>query len=45
MDAMAGIILNGEKPPIPVDGEEGVKDLKIIDAIYKAVKINAKVEL
>ena len=37
MDAMAGIILNGEKPPIPVDGEEGLKDLKIIDAIYKAV--------
>ena len=45
MDAMAGIILNGEKPPIPVDGEEGVKDLKIIDAIYKAVKINGRVNL
>ena len=45
MDAMAGIILNGEKPPIPVDGEEGLKDLKIIDAIYKAVKINGRVEL
>jgi len=45
MDAMAGIIMNGEKPPIPVDGEEAVKDLKIIDAIYKAVKINSRVEL
>ena len=45
MDAMAGIILNNEKPPIPVDGEEGLKDLKIIDAIYKAVKINDRVEL
>ncbi|MCG2460494.1 Gfo/Idh/MocA family oxidoreductase [Flavobacteriaceae bacterium F89] len=45
MDAMAGIILNGEKPPIPVDGEEGVKDLKIIDAIYEAVKINGRVIL
>ena len=45
MDAMAGIILNGEKPPIPVDGEEGLKDLKIIDAIYKAVKTDARVEL
>ena len=45
MDAMAGIILNGEKPLIPVDGEEGLKDLKIIDAIFNAVKINGKVEL
>ena len=45
MDAMAGIILNGEKPPIPVDGEEGLKDLKIVDAIYKAIKINGRVEL
>ena len=45
MDAMAGIILNNEKPPIPVDGEEGLKDLKIIDAIYKAVKINGRVDL
>ena len=45
MDAMAGIILNDEKAPIPVDGEEGLKDLKIIDAIYKAVKINNRVEL
>lgn len=45
MDAMAGIILNGEIPPIPVDGEEGLKDLKIIDAIYKAVKTDDRVEL
>lgn len=45
MDAMAGIILNDEKPTIPVDGEEGLKDLKIMDAIYKAVKINSRVEL
>lgn len=36
MDAMAGIILHGEKPPVPVDGREAVKDLKIIDAIYRA---------
>ena len=45
MDEMAGIILNNEKPPIPVDGEEGLKDLKIIDAIYKAAKTNGRVEL
>lgn len=36
MDAMAGIILHGEKPPVPVDGREAVKDLKIIDAIYRS---------
>jgi predicted dehydrogenase len=38
MDEMAGMILEGKKPRVPVDGEEGLKDMKIIDAIYKAVK-------
>ncbi len=42
MDNFAGIILDGEKPFIPVDGEEGLKDLKIIDAIFKAVKSGKK---
>lgn len=45
MDEMAGIILEGKKPEVPVDGEEALKDLKIIDAIYAAVKIPGKVEL
>ena len=45
MDEMAGIILEGKKPVVPVDGEEGVKDLKIIDAIYRAVETGAKEEL
>ncbi|UZR99411.1 Gfo/Idh/MocA family protein [Chondrinema litorale] len=45
MDEMAAIILNGKKPVVPVDGEEGVKDLKIIDAIYSAVKSGKKMEL
>ncbi len=45
MDEMAKIILQGKQPIIPVDGEEGVKDLKIIDAIYNAVKSGKKVEL
>jgi predicted dehydrogenase len=45
MDAMAGIILNGEQPMVPVDGEEGVRDLKIIDAIYEAVRTGRKVAL
>ena len=42
MDEMAGIILEEKKNRVPVDGEEGLKDMKIIDAIYKAVKSGKK---
>jgi predicted dehydrogenase len=45
MDEMAGIILEGKKAPVPVDGEEGLKDLIIIDAIYKAVNTGKKEEI
>lgn len=45
MDEMAGIILDGKTPMIPVDGEEGLKDMKIIDAIFEAVKTGKKVAL
>ncbi len=45
MDEMAGIILQDKKPVVPVDGEEGLKDLKIIDAIYLAAKTGKKVDL
>lgn len=45
MDEMAAIILEGKQPIIPVDGEEGVRDLKIIDAIYAAVKSGKRVDL
>jgi predicted dehydrogenase len=45
MDEMAGIILEGRQPIVPVDGEEALKDLKIIDAIYLAVKKGKKVDL
>lgn len=45
MEEMAAIILEGKQPPVPVDGEEGLKDLKIIDAIYEAVKKGKKVSL
>ena len=45
MDEMADIILNGKKPTVPVNGEEGLKDLKIVDAIYLAVKTGKKVDL
>jgi predicted dehydrogenase len=45
MDAMAGIILQNETPLVPVDGNEGLKDMIIIDAVYEAVKTNKKILL
>jgi len=45
MDKMAEIILEGKEPLVPLDGEEGLKDLKIIDAIYAAIKSGKKVNL
>jgi predicted dehydrogenase len=45
MDEMAGIILQGKQPIVPVDGEEAVKDLKVLDAIYQAAKTGKKVNL
>ena len=45
MDEMAGIILEGKQPIVPVDGAEGVKDMKIIDAIFEAVKTGKKVDI
>jgi len=45
MEKMAGIILAGDLSLVPVDGEEGLKDLKIIDAIYLAVKTGKKINL
>ncbi len=45
MDEMADIILSNKKPVVPVDGEEGLKDMKIIDAIYEAVTTGKKVAL
>jgi len=45
MDEMSSIILENKKPLVPVDGEEGVRDLKIIDAIYAAAKSGQKVKL
>jgi predicted dehydrogenase len=45
MDEMAAIILSGKQPLVAVDGNEGLKDLKIIDGIYLAVKTGKKVDL
>jgi predicted dehydrogenase len=43
MEEMSDIILQNKKPLVPVDGEEGLKDLKIIDAIYEAVRTGKKI--
>lgn len=45
MDEIARMIFEGKKPVVPMDGEEGVKDMKIIDAIFLSVKTGKKVDL
>lgn len=45
MDEMAKIIFENKAPKVAVDGEEGVKDMVIIDAIFEAVKTGKKVKL
>jgi predicted dehydrogenase len=45
MDQMSDFILKGTKPEVPLDGEEGVKDMKIIDAIFLATKTGKRVDL
>lgn len=45
MEEMSDIILLNKKPIIPVDGEEGLKDLIIMDGIYEAIRTGGKVAL
>ncbi|MBL7697415.1 MAG: Gfo/Idh/MocA family oxidoreductase [Chitinophagaceae bacterium] len=45
MDEMAAIIFDDKKPVVPVDGQEGVKDMKIIDAIYEATRSGKSVDI
>ena len=45
MDEFAEIIFNNKQPVVPVDGEEGLKDMKIIDAIFEAVRTGKKVKI
>ena len=45
MEEMAAILLENKQPMVPVDGKEALKDLKVIDAIYEAVKTGKKVAL
>ena len=45
MDEISKMVNQGKKPEVPMDGEEGVKDMKIVDAIFLAVKTGKKVDL
>jgi predicted dehydrogenase len=45
MDEMAAIIFDGKKPIVPVDGEEALKDLKVIEGIYKSAQTGKTVNL
>ncbi len=45
MDEMAAIIFDGKKPVVPVDGEEALKDLKIVEGIYKSAQTGKTVNL
>jgi predicted dehydrogenase len=45
MDEMSDIILRNKIPVVPVDGEEALKDLKVIEAIYEAAKTGKKIAL
>jgi predicted dehydrogenase len=45
MEEMSDIILRGKQPIVPVDGEEGYKDLRIMDAIFEAARTGKKVKL
>ena len=45
MDEMAAIFFDGKVPVVALDGEEAVKDSKIIDAIYEAAKTGKRIAL
>ncbi|MCI9845802.1 Gfo/Idh/MocA family protein [Flavobacterium pectinovorum] len=45
MDEICKVILENKKLPNHITGEEGLKDIKIINAIYKAAEIGKKVSL
>ena len=45
MDEMAAIIFDGKKPVVAIDGEEALKDLKIVEGIYKSAQTGKTVNL
>ncbi|HEX8018179.1 MAG TPA: Gfo/Idh/MocA family oxidoreductase, partial [Flavobacterium sp.] len=45
MDEICKVILENKKLPNHITGEEGLKDIKVINAIYKAAETGKKVSL
>lgn len=45
MDEMSAILLDKKQPGIPVNGQEGKKDMIIVDAIFEAVKTGRKIKI
>ena len=45
LDAIGKLILENKKLPNHITGEEGLKDMKILEAIYKAANSGGKVML
>jgi len=45
MDEIAKVLLENKKLPNHITGEEGLKDIKIINAIYKAAETGKKVSI
>jgi predicted dehydrogenase len=45
LDEMARLIFDGKQPVVPADGDEAVRDLTIIDAIYRAARTGKRVVL
>jgi predicted dehydrogenase len=45
MDAISKIILQNQSLPSHITGEEGIKDMRIIEAVYKAAQTGTRVKL
>lgn len=45
LDGIGKVILEGQELPIHISGEEGLKDIRVIEGIYKAAETGQKIEL
>ena len=43
MDGNCNVILDNQKFPLHITGEEGMKDMKVIEAIYNAARTGKRV--
>ncbi len=45
LDGIGKLILEGKGLPSHISGEEGLKDMRVIEAIHKAAETGLKIEL